>query len=145
VSQSSFVIAKRLSGVVAILTEQGVATPCSTRRAWDCFGRCTPSQRHCDTVSKTGIRPILLSVSWIPAFAGMTIRGVLQRSLLDISYILNCHYIPDFSSTSLREAISSKSWGRFDKFFILIRYSCFATGIITSSTIRFSGFRTASR
>src|SRR5664280_641302 len=51
-----FVIAKRLSGVVAILTEQGVATPCSTRRAWDCFGRCTPSQRHCDTVSKTGIR-----------------------------------------------------------------------------------------
>src|SRR5664280_939693 len=26
--------------------------------------------------------PILLSVSWIPAFAGMTIRGVLQRSRL---------------------------------------------------------------
>jgi len=144
VSQSSFVIAKRLSGVVAILTEQGVATSLFNKesmRLLRSLYSLAKTLRH----SLEDRNPILLSVSWIPTFAGMTNRGVLQSSLLDISYILNCHYIPDFSSTSLREAISSKSWGRFDKFFILIRYSCFATGIITSSTIRFSGFRTASR
>jgi hypothetical protein len=31
--------------------------------------------------------PILLSVSWIPAFAGMTIRGVLQRSQLEPQFL----------------------------------------------------------
>src|SRR5664279_4547458 len=32
--------------------------------------------------------PILLSVSWIPAFAGVTIRGVLQRSHLLKGYLM---------------------------------------------------------
>ncbi len=52
VSQSSFVIARHPSDAVAILIEQGVATPCSTRRAWDYFGRYTLSQWHCDTVRR---------------------------------------------------------------------------------------------